>query len=222
MPQREPLFRLIDLIGRERLVGLSLLHQKPDELKQAIYSELKLLRLNKLRSAHPDLAKSEEKTRKHKEFIHWSNEYDSLLTIVDSILNSYHFQHLFESIADIKQMKDWVEIWKLDVDILEQKLKMKEDEIRHLKEQIEIRQQKSIETQNIVPLLLTPEAHLQILQSMRRRAGRLSEQGHFVLLFSSGYSIVEIASYFRTTPERVITWIEIYRRQGMTGLFVEA
>ena len=52
----------------------------------------------------------------------------------------------------------------------------------------------------------------------RRSVGRVSERIHYVLLFSRGYSLGQIAALYQVDARTICTWLERFREQGVGGL----
>ncbi len=68
------------------------------------------------------------------------------------------------------------------------------------------------------PITLTPDAYKQLRLQARRSIGRVAERIHYVLLFSRGYTLEQIADLYQVDARTVNTWLERYVQQGQEGL----
>lgn len=68
------------------------------------------------------------------------------------------------------------------------------------------------------PVHLSPEQYKSLRLQARRALGRVSERIHYVLLFSRGRSLQEIASVFETDARTVSTWLHRFQEEGLEGL----
>jgi transposase len=70
----------------------------------------------------------------------------------------------------------------------------------------------------VAPLLLTPEEQKALRRHARRALGRVAERIHYVLLFSRGYAVEQIATLYQVDPRTVLTWVERFEADGVAGL----
>ena len=70
----------------------------------------------------------------------------------------------------------------------------------------------------LTPITLTPEDRKLLRLKARRAVGRVSERIHFVLLFSKGHRVSEIAEIYEIDEQTVRSWLERYRHDGVAGL----
>ena len=70
----------------------------------------------------------------------------------------------------------------------------------------------------LASITLTPEDRKVLRLKARRAVGRVSERIHFVLLFSKGHRVSEIAELYEIDAQTVRSWIERYRQNGVAGL----
>src|SRR5690242_9557901 len=70
----------------------------------------------------------------------------------------------------------------------------------------------------IDPVHLTADEYKRLRLQARRSVGRISERIHYVLLFSRGRSLREIAAVFDTDERTVAAWLDRFREQGLEGL----
>jgi transposase len=70
----------------------------------------------------------------------------------------------------------------------------------------------------VAPIPLTPEQRKELRRQARRAVGRVCERIHFVLLFTRGHSVTEIAQLYEVDDRTVEIWLERYRRAGVPGL----
>lgn len=68
------------------------------------------------------------------------------------------------------------------------------------------------------PITLTPQDYKRLRLQARRSLGRVAERIHYVLLFSRGYTLEQIAHLYEVDPRTVSTWLERYHQHGMEGL----
>jgi transposase len=70
----------------------------------------------------------------------------------------------------------------------------------------------------VAPIDLTPEQRRDLRRQQRRALGRVAERIHYVLLFSRGFALAEIARLYEVDERTVVAWLERYRRAGLAGL----
>lgn len=68
------------------------------------------------------------------------------------------------------------------------------------------------------PIDLTAEQYKSLRLLARRSVGRVSERIHYVLLFSRGYSVGQIAVLYQSDARTVAIWLDRFREQGVEGL----